>query len=48
MIHGRPIRYAKHDRIADWLAIGWHFIGPASHHSVYVVWLCDCNPAVPA
>lgn len=47
MIHDRPIRYATFDRLADWLALGWHFVGPASQHSVYVVWLCECNPVIP-
>ncbi len=49
MMTAGPIRYATWDRLADWLALGWHFVGPASYeHSGYVVWLCDCPQKVPA
>jgi len=41
-------RFANNYVLADWLALGWHFVCPASHHSCVVVWLCSCKPVVPA
>jgi hypothetical protein len=41
-------RYATWDSLEDWLNCGWHFAGPASNWSAFVVWLCDCKPVIPA
>ena len=49
MTRPRPslYRYATFDRLSDWLSLGWHFVGPASHHSAFVVWLCECPAREP-
>lgn len=52
MIHDRDIRFMKHERVHDALALGWMVIAPAfwSHHddySVPMVWLCACTAPVP-
>lgn len=41
--------YARWDRLADYLALGWVIVaelGPTHGcYSVLAVWLCECRPA---
>lgn len=49
---GLDIRFMRHELVHDALALGWMVAIPAflachDAHSVPVVWLCGCPPAVP-
>lgn len=39
-------RYVPFDRIADYLLLGWHFCGIASHHSA-LMHSCACHDKEP-
>jgi hypothetical protein len=44
-------RYVPHERVLDYLLIGWHIgVSDLGHHSNYAVllrWLCTCKPVEP-
>lgn len=48
----RVFRYAAHDRVPDFLALGWHIADDMQgchhgEHAVMLEWLCGCPMAEP-
>jgi hypothetical protein len=41
------LRYVTHERVGDYLKLGWLPLAPLGEWSILMGWLCQCEPAEP-
>jgi hypothetical protein len=42
------VRYVTHERVEDYLRLGWLALAPLGGWSILMGWPCQCKPAEPA
>jgi hypothetical protein len=47
LISEQTYAYAPFVHIEEWVRLGWIIGKPASVHSAFAYWLCDCPPPIP-
>jgi hypothetical protein len=41
------VRYVIHERVEDYLRLGWMVLAPLGEWSILMGWPCQCKPAEP-
>ena len=41
------LRYVIHERVGDYLRLGWVALAPLGEWSILMGWPCQCKPAEP-
>ena len=41
------LRYVIHERVEDYLRLGWMALAPLGEWSILMGWPCQCKPAEP-